>query len=377
MKHIVIVGAGGAGLCLLESLLRTFKSPIKITVLDAHPESHRDRTWCRWLPADELQAYHTAHWSRIRVGAPGYSDTLLTKKLVYAYASGGDFRDHVVGLSDGRHEVEWIRKNATGFGYDGPGQAHVYMGKERLTCDWIFTSWYPGQRVTSGLWQQFHGWVVETDHPVFEPDTMTLMDFDIDQPKTAVLFSYVLPFDPNVALVELTQFTKSGWSDAQYDAQLEVLMRKRYLLEPGQYRIRSVESGKIPMDPIPYPGQPNPATFPIGTVAGAVKPSTGYAFARMQRTCAHLVSTLHKEGRPRYPQASAGRFKLYDLLLLRILREKPAQGVRIFRALFSRVPIDLVFRFLDESTRLRQEISIFRRLPITPFLNSLWKHVIS
>jgi lycopene beta-cyclase len=377
MKHVVIVGAGGAGLCLLEQLFRQSKTPLRITVVDADPDTHRNRTWCSWLPTDGLEPYHSAHWRRIRVAAPGYEDVFHPRQVVYAYASGTDVRDHVLSLNDGRHEVEWIRKRATGFGYDGPGQAHVYLGKERVSGDWIFTSWYPGQRTESDLWQHFHGWVVETDHPVFEPDTMTLMDFTVPQTENGLLFSYVLPFDETVALVELTAFSNKVWPKERYEARLEAHMRARYLLEPGQYRIRTAETGRIPMEPVRFPGQPNPATFPIGTISGAVKPSTGYAFERMRRSAAHLVRTMLREGRPQYPSPSPARFRFYDLLLLRILKERPEHGIAIFRSLFKNVPIDVVFRFLDESTRLRQEIGLFLRLPLTPFLKSLWRHVTS
>jgi lycopene beta-cyclase len=251
------------------------------------------------------------------------------------------------------------------------------MGKERLTCDWIFTSWYPGQRVNASLWQHFHGWVIETTDPVFDAGTMTLMDFDVPQHPSGLVFGYVLPFSATRALVELTCFSPTPWTRDEYERRIAEHIRTKFGLEPESYAIRNRETGRIPMEAIRFPGQPNPATFPIGTIAGAVKPSTGYAFARMQHTCRHLSETLLREGKPRYPAPAPKRFAFYDSLLLRIFRERPAAGIPIFTALFRRVPIDTVFRFLDENTTLREEIGLFMRLPLTPFLKSLWKHVTS
>lgn len=377
MKHVVIVGAGGAGLNMLEHLLIASLDPLHISMVDPDPESYRQRTWCRWLPDHQLQPYHSVSWNRIRFAAPMCDQIHTLHESTYAYASGPDYRTHVIGLNDGMHQIDWVMQPATGFGYDGPGQAYVLMGDDRITCDWIFTSWLPGQRSDIRLWQHFHGWVIETATPVFTADTMTLMDFDVPQHPTGAVFGYVLPYEPTLALVEITSFSPSIWLREEYEQRLSDYIRARYGLEPASYTIRSTESGRIPMDTIPKPEQPNLATFPIGTIYGAVKPSTGYAFTRMQHTCRHLAETLVRDGRPSYPAPSAPRFAFYDALLLRIIRQWPEAVVPIFRSLFSRVPIDTIFRFLDEKTTLRQETGIFLRLPLTPFLKSLWKHVIS
>lgn len=362
---------------MLEHLLTSSPHPLNITLVDPDPDTHRERTWCQWTPIRTILPYESAAWPRIRFAAPNCALTLEPTQSTYRHASGTDYRTYVLSLNNGKHQIEWVHQAATGFGYDGPGFAHVYLGKKRITCDWIFTSWFPGKRVDASLWQHFHGWVIETPEPVFDAETMTLMDFDVPQHPSGVVFGYVLPFERNVALVELTCFSKSTWTLAEYERRIVDYIRTTYRLEPGSYTIRSRETGRIPMDQILSPGQPNPATFPIGTIAGAVKPSTGYAFARMQHTCRHLASTLMREGRPRYPAPAPKRFAFYDALLLRIFRESPSAGVPIFRSLFSRVSIDTVFRFLDEKTTLREEIGIFHRLPLTPFLKSLWKHVIS
>jgi lycopene beta-cyclase len=377
MKHVVIVGAGGAGLCMLEQLLLCAKRPLRISMVDPDPESHRQRTWCRWLPKNDDSTYHSVLWPRIRFAAPTCDLLLTPSESTYAHVSGTDFHSHVLSLNDGRHQIEWIRQAATGFGYDGPGHAHVYLGLKRLTGDVVFTSWFPGQRMSPDLWQHFHGWVIETTAPVFDPETMTLMDFDVPQHPQGVVFGYVLPFEPTVALVELTCFSRKTWTMDEYERRLSDHILTTFQLEPGSYSIRSRETGQIPMSPIPNPGKPNPATFPIGTIAGAVKPSTGYAFARMQQSCQHLAETWLREGQARYPAQAPKRFAFYDALLLRIFRESPSSGIPIFRSLFSKVPVDLVFRFLDEKTTLRQEIGLFMRLPLTPFLKSLWRHVTS
>lgn len=373
MKHIVIVGAGGAGLSLLEHLIRADQAPLHISIVDPEPGSYRQRTWCRWLQTDDIRSYHSAQWKQIRFG-----DRVLEPELnSYVYASGPDYHTYVMGLNDGRHSIDWVMKPATGFGYDGPGLAYVQLDDDRLTCDWIFTSWLPGQHADIRLWQHFHGWMIKTEHPVFDSDIMTLMDFDVPQHPTGAVFGYVLPFESTLALVEITSFSPETWSIEAYEHRLTEYIRATYQLEPKSYTIQSTETGRIPMDAIPNPGQPNPATFPIGTISGAVKPSSGYAFARMQDTCKYLAITLVRDGVPSYPPPSSPRFAFYDALLHRISRQWPEAVVPIFRSLFSNVPIDTIFRFLDEKTTLRQEMGIFFRLPFTPFLKSLWKHVTS
>ena len=116
--------------------------------------------------------------------------------------------------------------------------------------------------------------------------------------------------------------------------------------------------------------EPLPGVIPIGGRAGAVKPSTGYAFKNMFTHAEKLVDSLKRNSKPAVI-ASSSRFRFYDRLLLLILTRQPSQGKSIFEALFNKNETKNVLQFLDEKTTLIQDIRIFLTLPIKPFLKAV------
>jgi len=259
----------------------------------------------------------------------------------------------------------------------------------------VFSS-RPTRSLTPRLWQHFHGWHIEVDRPVFDPTRVTLMDFDLPQQADGVTFFYVLPYSERSALVECTVFSSQVWEPSRYESYLNHYLLDRFGIDAAQIVHHSVETGQIPMDTEPGTAQAAGAQnkpknmrnsiannlnthgyWTIGAEAGAIKPSTGYAFTRIQAMATHLIHTWQTQGTPGSLPSTSSRFRWYDALLLGIIREHPHQVVTIFDRLFRHVPIDRTFRFLDERSSLADEAGIFLRLPKVPFLRQACKNVIS
>jgi Brp/Blh family beta-carotene 15,15'-monooxygenase len=68
-----------------------------------------------------------------------------------------------------------------------------------------------------------------------------------------------------------------------------------------------------------------------------------------------------------------GRFAFYDSLLLLILKDKPLVGKKIFSQLFKKADTQKVLEFLDEQTKVKDEIALFAKLPWAPFLGALFQ----
>ena len=193
------------------------------------------------------------------------------------------------------------------------------------------------------------------------------MDFSVPQ-RDGVAFVYVLPFGPNKALIEHTMFSSEPLSqEAHKQAAIDYIAREF----ETDYVIEREEYGCLPMDDR-YPAQRSSSrVFNIGIVGGQMKPSTGYAFERIQRHTRALAAAYVEEGRLRLLPEAATRFRFYDLLLLRILHEEPERGAGIFQDLFGAKGIAPILTFLDEKTRLTDELSLFLRLPWSPFVRGI------
>jgi lycopene beta-cyclase len=111
----------------------------------------------------------------------------------------------------------------------------------------------------------------------------------------------------------------------------------------------------------------------IGTVGGLTKPSTGYTFTRIQSHCRKIVAALEQNQAPPVSNRSPYRFRVYDMMLLYLLEAEPEVCKKIFHDLFKRNKFDTILQFLEEDTRIWQEISIFASLPYIPFFKAIYK----
>ena len=120
----------------------------------------------------------------------------------------------------------------------------------------------------------------------------------------------------------------------------------------------------------------HPAAVPAGVVmagngGGAIRPSTGYAFMRIQRWATDCASRLARGSAPvGHPRDGVLQRQL-DRIFLQVLRETPERTPEYFMALAARVAPDRLLRFLtDRATPLDMAIMV-ASLPAVPFLQQL------
>jgi len=269
-----------------------------------------------------------------------------------------------------------LEAGITGFSSIGENGI-LHTDKGDFQADWIFQSAlkpseFRDLKVDISLKQHFLGIEIKTNRDLFNPDLVTLMDFDTDQ-KHGVTFFYILPFSKNEALIEYTFFTETVLSDEEYLEGIKNHLSEKYNLEEDDYKITRKEKGVIPMEDRRYPAWYNNRVMNIGSMGGLTKPSTGYTFTRIHRHCAEIVSELEKGNPPPATGLSSYRFRVYDMMLLYLLKHEPETSVKIFHDLFENNSFEKVLTFLEEKTGIGTEISIFASLPYLPFFKSIWK----
>ena len=363
------VGSGAsATLVLLALERRGLLAGKRVVVLDPDAKQRNDKTFCFWAkPTDPVASACSAlvshRWQSVRMNQQPAEDLLpwtyhhIPSSAVYAELH------RVVeahGIDVVRAPVETLTPGADG--------VEVGAGEGSVRARTVFDSRPPQFRAPAAnqahLLQSFIGYVVATEAELPAPDCIELMDFSVDQ-LGATQFVYVLPLGTHRVLVELTRFGETVLTDAEAAPVLDAYIRARF----GAYRPQETETGCIPMSTAVLDVPEVDGVVAIGSRAGAVKPSTGYAFKTMFAHAEAIAEgILH--ARPAELPSTPGRFRLYDRLLLDILRREPHRGRSIFGALFRRNRTADVLRFLDEDTRLAQDLRILFSLPLAPFLGA-------
>lgn len=196
------------------------------------------------------------------------------------------------------------------------------------------------------------------------------MDFRVGQ-QHGTTFVYVMPFEPNRALIEYTLFSSTLLKPEEYDEGL-----KEYIsnyLGVSSYSVAEVEAGVIPMTNYKFPRN-NGNIINIGTAGGQTKASSGYTFNFIQKHSAAIVKSLAR-GKSPVVNAASRRFDFYDSTLLHILHHNKVPGDHIFSRFFKKNKPQRVLRFLDNESSLSEELLLISSLPTMPFLKAALKQL--
>ena len=416
----ILSGGGLAGLSLAYHLINGPLRDRSILIVDKDAKQQNDRTWCFWEEQPTLFdtiAYRV--WPRLRFVSDDFTREYDLAPYRYQMIRGIDFYTLTQEKLSQCSNVTFLRGNIDRV-EDGTDRATVIVDGQACSGTWVFDSTLPAslrgsvpaswrgahaareqnevesKRATqqsptasdelaapaSGLLaltndghyhhlqQHFRGWEIETDRPFFNPQLPTLFDFRTPQ-AGHMRFVYTLPFAENRALIEYTLFSAQLLPSEEYDAGLRTYVED--LLGIRRYEIKHVEAGVIPMTDHPFPRRLGGRIMSIGTKGGRVKPSTGYAFLRIQRDSAAIVQSLIEHDQPFHVPARRGRFGLHDAILLNIMTHHPDDLKPIFTLMFRNNPIQRIFRFLDETVPFHEEVRFIASLPPWRFLQALFR----
>ena len=374
----LLVGGGAAGLSLAYYLAQEPRLAGKrVLLVEPEAKNQNDRTWSYWAdeptPFDELAV---GEWHNIAFRSPGFTRVLNLGKYRYRTVRGLDFYQHVHrALAARPAQFEVRRGRVTSLENTGVGVRARTEAGEEITAQYAFDSRPPAISPNPArhryLLQHFLGWELETTRDVFDPAVVEFMDFRGAQQHEA-RFMYVLPFGPRRALVEYTLFSPTMLPKAEYEAHLLDYLHTTLQLTAADYRITATEVGAIPMTDHPLPTGVGAHIINLGTRAGRAKPSTGYAFRRIQAQSARLAAALAATGRPpRHLTGDRWQFRFFDTLLLDIMQRRGETTRDIFRQLFERNPVERLFRFLDEKTSWADNLRVLNSVSPGPFLRSI------
>lgn len=372
---LLILGGGCAGLSLGLRLAEQPHSG-RTMILEARHHYANDRTWCFWrLQPHRFQHLVSCSWSSMAITSAARRVTfdctstpyeMIPANCFYADAQAVFGRSSQVRLSTGatvlappRLVAGLWRVETTG----GPVVARRIVDTRPVRHD------YAGELP---LWQSFIGEEIECETGRFDPAKAELMQFD-DTRREDVLFSYVLPSSPTRALVETTVFGPKQLGAADL-AGIQADAVQRFCGGARSQVVRT-ERGILPMTVTKRPAA-TPGYVRVGLMSGAARPSTGYAFQRIQRwadLCAHSIAT----GGPAIGHATEPILRReMDRLFLRVLRNHPDRGPELFTRMFGNGEPGRVIRFLSDAGTLADCISLGFRLPIGLFIGELARSLV-
>lgn len=339
----------------------------RILLIDPDEKKENDKTFCFWGydHEDIVEDYSeliTTRWNKIQINN---GEAKPIEPLKYAHIKSIDLYNHSRELVS-QYDATWVKSFVLNI--DRKELLCIHTKQTNYYGNYVFDS--RPQRIKEPLQkkyaisQSFYGLKIKRLNGCFDRNVYRMMDFRVSQSQ-ATQFVYILPYNEHEALVELTRFGKNILHVHEAENILDTFIHDNF----GAYTVIGKERGIIPMNPVLPESSKTTNLINIGSRGGNVKPSTGYAFKNMYNQSKFIcASNSFQQSSP--PKKS--RFLFYDQLLLIILTRWPGKGRAIFERLFHTNSPFFVLNFLDEKSKVIEELKMFFKLQIGIFLKSLW-----
>lgn len=357
---VAILGGGCAGLSLAARLASAGRA---VRVIEPREAYSDDRAWSFWRTApDPFEDCVRASWSQWDIRGPGSGVRRRSSTLRYQTVSAGAFYARAQALiADGPSADLSLGVRAKAVCRTGSGW-RVDTDAGALTAKLVVDTRPPRRIPTYG--QFFLGREIRTERPVFDAGLVQLMHFRPARSR-GVDFVYTLPFARDRALVEVTAFAPESPGRDVFETWLDAEIAA---LDPGGFEVLREEAGALPMQ-VGFADPLQDGVVRMGLGGGAARPSTGFAFSRIQAQADHIAEALMRGSAPQtHLDGPATRFM--DRVFLQVLRSAPERGPALFESLFRNAPPNRLERFLSGSTRPADRLSIMASLPTLPFMRA-------
>ena len=363
---IGIIGAGLSGLTLGNSLLS--KKIKNFILIEKNTHLKHDKTYSFWSGPglfDIKKSFSVKpkkEWSQIEIKVKNKSYKIDLGSYRYACYSSESILDELYkkitkeGIKVERGQsINHVKKNQDGWEIKLKNKKILLKNVIDSRPNKIFDDKYPS------LKQVFVGSEIISNQNIFDENVVTLMDFS--ESNKNVIFTYILPFSKNKALIETTFFS-SEINFKQVERIHNLTLKKFDIKE-----ITRTEQAVLPMSPY-IDRKMEEQYFRIGNFGGASRPASGYAFTRIA-LWANQIKTKKEFCYDMIHHKENYLTNWLDKIFLSVLRSNPKKAPEIFKVFFTKVPISSVIRFLSDQSRLVDYFVIILKLPKLVMLRGL------
>lgn len=368
---IFIRGAGLAGISLALALIERGYSG-QIIIAERQPCPNINKTWCFWgeeLIPTYLQPLIAKKWRQWQFSYQAVSFTHNSNNLhAYCCIHAEDFYHYALTTLAKAHNVSIMWDTDCQPCPSAIAGVAARLDDTVITATFGFDNAGQVKRPTgASIGQFFSGAWVLSETPMFDPETAGLMQF-MKASRERFEFSYLLPFSPFEALIELTRFSLINENLSHMQADLSSAIEKGSY--GPQLMIKQWEQGVIPMD-TRMTASPFKHWINIGISGQTVRSASGYAFLPIQHWASKMAKNIclglpvcHYSGIP-------SLYHSLDAIFLKVLRKNMGLAPEMFSALAKQLDASSFSRFMTERATLTDIASVIFAMPKRPFIKAL------
>ena len=371
---LIIIGGGCAGLSLGMRVAKLGKSCPRTLILERRTHYTNDRSWCFWGDGSPMLRSLVSHsWDSMTVQTDSHSITVNCGQFPYRVIPADVFYSEAVETIRRNPRVQLVHgTNLAAAPVKSNGKWHIDTGTLSLSAKIIVDTRPDAPPRLGGamLWQSFYGQEIECDQPVFDPARIDLMDFsrDIGSSKR-IRFTYVLPTTTRRALVEVTVISPEPFHRHELATELSIALGRH--TKGSSFKVVRSENGVLPMGLSRERGASDPTYIRAGLPGGAARPSTGYAFQRIQRWADLCAARINAGKAPAAHPSDPMVLRALDHLFLSVLRSRPERAPSLFLSIFEKTSTPRMIRFLSDRATALDYASVAWALPFLLFIQEI------
>ncbi len=385
MADLIILGGGCAGLSLAMRLAALGHQCPDVIIIEQRSHYQHDRTWCFWNSKASSMTHLVAHkWMKFVVKDNHNSVEVDCTSSPYQMLESSTFYVEALKTIALNNRIKLLLNTSI---IDLPNKIgshwQVKTKNETYLANAIVDT-RPDQIPQIGnatLWQCFLGQEISCEYDVFNKDCVTLMDFSKDPASTdlpsttqEVAFTYILPVSTKRALVEATVFSDTPLNQEALRTKLEVAISN--VTHGKAYQVIRSEHGILPMGQRKLVTNQDKTYIKAGLYAGGARPSSGYAFQRIQRWADLCTISIASGVLPITHQADPILLRWMDSIFLKVMQNQPQLASKLFLIMFKKVNISSMVRFLSDEGTIKDYFAIINALPPLPFLKQLFAQLL-
>ena len=371
--ELVILGGGCAGLSLAWRLAALGNACPKVLMIEKRTVYTNDRTWCFWDDHDaRLEGLIARQWRWLMLSSTSKTVRFDCGSSAYQMLAASSFYDRALqAIGDCSAITLALGQSVTAEPVCGPAGWTLHTADGPITTRWVVDTRPQAVPAVGGakLWQSFYGHEVCCDDEVFTPEAAELMNFT-SAVSGQIPFTYVLPITKHSALIEATVFAPVPMGQAELSKQLDAAVGRH--TAGSAFSIARSESGILPMGLARTPPSLGPGHVAVGVTAGGARPSSGFAFQRIQQWAAQCCAAMAAGGSPTGHRGDPPLVQMMDRLFLQVLLAQPQAAPALFLSLFERADSACVIRFMSGKSTVWDCLQVMNALPAKHFMQQLW-----
>ncbi len=370
----IILGGGCSALTFASELSKNNVKNLSFLIIEEKKKYEDDRSWCFW----DNQNYKNKNlisrsWKAFSISCNRKKIIHCSEKYKYNYIRSKDFYNYACNVIKKTKNITLILGEEVLNIEEKQGSFLVKTNKSTYHAKKILDT-RPKKniyKVSPFLFQSFLGYEIVLNKNKYLTEIVGIME-NMRFEKNNFIFDYILPLRKNCLLVEVTSFSKTSLSTKQLEILIEKTLKGNNI---NNFKIIRKEYGVIPMGYINKDLLNNGNNyFYAGSVGGAVRPSSGYAFLRIQKWAEEAVSLLNKKGEILSHPKEKIIIRYLDKLFLRVLEKNLSSAPFIFYIFLKRISTKSFIRFMIGNPNIVDYLKIILAMPKKYFLNAnIWK----